>query len=114
MKVNFGSLNNYSNVARNKSVSFGSGVTNIFSDFDGTFMPVNFNQDSMVKNNPPLDKAAFASYFAGFQKLLDALKGSGSNPKLNFSIITGVSLLNSYITKETFSKFLSVYSVIAL
>lgn len=69
--------------------AFKAGVTNLFSDFDGTFMPYEWKHDSIVKNNPVINEGAFKRYFDKFKSLLDAIRGNGKEPKLNFSVTTG-------------------------
>lgn len=83
------------------NISFKAGVTNIYSDFDGTFMPQQFKHDVVVKDQPPLDKKAFQDYFNGLQKLFNKIRGDKIQPKLQFSITTGRNLpeFNYFIQK---------------
>ena len=58
------------NLNCNSYLHFGAGYTRIFSDFDGTYMPAEFNHDVLCNDNPPVDSNAFNSYFSEFGKLL--------------------------------------------
>lgn len=77
------------NSIKSYNPAFKAGVTNLFSDFDGTLMPKMWRHDSIVKNNPPINEDAFKKYFDKFKSLLDAIRGNGKEPKLNFSVTTG-------------------------
>jgi len=95
-------LINYNNIKNVKSnMSFGVGVTNLYSDFDGTFMPVEYNHDSICKSQPPIAKQQFESYFGKFREFIKKATGKKEDTKFKFSITTGRNLpeFNYYMRK---------------
>ena len=80
----------------NTALSFKAGVTEFFSDFDGTFMPHEYRHDVFCKNSadsPRHDflksgKKGFQDYFDSFDSLLSKIRGKDSD-KLSFTITTG-------------------------
>ncbi len=93
---------------RNFKPAFKAGVTEFFSDFDGTFMPHKYRHDvfcregfgsprnAFLKNG----KKGFQEYFDDFGEFLDTLRGSEKN-KLNFTITSGRNRpeYNYYMTR---------------
>lgn len=75
--------------------SFKAGVTNLFSDFDGTYMPIEWGHDAFCKyeNSPKRtallrDKKPFQDYFDAFKNFLKIAK-SENGDKFNFTLTTG-------------------------
>ena len=83
----------------NTKSSFKAGVTQIYSDFDGTFMPYEYRHDVFCNNsdNSPRHeflkngKKSFQNYFNSFADFLNKLKGK-DDKKLLFTITTGRNL----------------------
>lgn len=81
---------------RNFKPSFKAGVTEFFSDFDGTFMPHKYRHDVFCRDgagSPRHEflkngKKGFQEYFDDFGEFLDKLRGKGES-KLNFTITSG-------------------------
>lgn len=93
----------------NKNLSFKAGVTNLYSDFDGTYMPKEYKHDSMVKDTPPINRKEFGDYFDDFKNLLNRIKGKEPEPKLNFSVTTGRNLHEfNYVMQKLRDKGLEV------
>lgn len=82
----------------NSNIAFQSGQTKILSDFDGTFMPKEFNHDVICNDNPPVDKNAFNSYFDEFSRLLSP---EDENGETELTVSTGRNLFefNYYMKK---------------
>lgn len=76
-------------------INFKAGRTEVLSDFDGTFMPKEYNHDVICNDNPPVDKDSFGSYFGCFKKFLD------DDKKTSLTISTGRNLFefNYYMDK---------------
>ena len=72
-------VNNFLN-----NINFGQ--TRIISDFDGTYMPDEFNHDKVCNNKPELDCVEFSKYFSDFQDFID--ENSIDEP-LKLTISTG-------------------------
>ncbi len=83
----------------NSQLSFNAGYTKIFSDFDGTFMPVEFNHDVICNDNPPVDKDAFSAYFSDFKNILSP--DTNGKKKTELTVSTGRNLpeFNYYMKK---------------
>ena len=92
MKIS--AIQNVSN--RNTKPLFKAGVTDFFSDFDGTFMPHKYRHDVFCNNSPSSPrkeflesgKKDFQEYFDSFGEFLDTLRGKESK-KLSFTITSG-------------------------
>ena len=74
---------------------FKAGVTNLYSDFDGTFMPYEYRHDIFCmdgcnerKKFLLYRKSKFQSYFDGFKSFIEKAKGKNGD-KFNFTITTG-------------------------
>ncbi len=72
--------------------SFTAGKVNLYSDFDGTYIPAKFNHDSVCNYAPPVNKGEFKSYFDKIWELFGKLRGQGEENKFNFVITTGRNL----------------------
>ena len=78
MKIS--AIQNVSN--RNTKPLFKAGVTDFFSDFDGTFMPHKYRHDVFCNNSPSSPrkeflesgKKDFQEYFDSFGEFLDTLR----------------------------------------
>ncbi len=94
--------------SRNIKPLFKAGVTEFFSDFDGTFMPHQYRHDVFcndLPNSPRRDflksgKKDFQDYFKSFGELLGKL-GGAEGKKLNFTITSGRNRpeYNYYMTR---------------
>ena len=81
---------------RNAKPLFKAGVTDFFSDFDGTFMPHKYRHDVFCNNLPNSPRKAFLEsgkkdfqdYFDSFGEFLDTLRGK-EGKKLSFTITSG-------------------------
>lgn len=95
MKIS--SIQNLNN--KNTNASFKAGVTKIYSDFDGTFMPYEYRHDVFCNNSDDSPrheflkngKKDFQNYFDSFSEFLNKLKGK-DDKKLLFTITTGRNL----------------------
>lgn len=89
------------NLYRKNTINFGAGKTKVYSDFDGTYMPNQFNHDVICRDKPPVDKGAFQGYFDKFKKLMDTITGKGEEKKFELNITTGRNLpeFNYYMNK---------------
>ena len=87
------------NLNCNSYLHFGAGYTRIFSDFDGTYMPAEFNHDVLCNDNPPVDSNAFNSYFSEFGKLLSPEKDGKSTTELTVSTGRNLGEFNYYMKK---------------
>lgn len=91
------SIQNLNN--KNTNASFKAGVTKIYSDFDGTFMPYEYRHDVFCNNSQDSPrheflkngKESFQNYFNSFADFLNKLKGK-DDKKLLFTITTGRNL----------------------
>lgn len=81
--------------------NFGAGVTKLYTDFDGTYIPDRFTHDSVCNSIPPVNKEDFKSYFDKIWTLFGALKGNGEESKFNFVVTTGrnIAETNYYLDK---------------
>lgn len=93
MRIQSNFIKNYQN---NNMVSFKAGVTNLYSDFDNTFMPKEFNHNILVKQEQPLDKELFRKIFTPFNDFVSEMK-----EKMTFTLTSGRSY---YETKYNFDK----------
>lgn len=59
--------------------------TKIFSDFDGTYMPTQFNHDSICSTQPTVDRNKFQEYFNDFDSFL-------KSDDIDLTITTGRNL----------------------
>lgn len=90
----------------NSNIAFQSGQTKILSDFDGTFMPKEFNHDVICNDNPPVDKNAFNSYFDEFSRLLSP---EDENGETELTVSTGRNLFEfNYYMKKIKEKGLKI------
>ena len=72
--------------------NFGAGITNLYSDFDGTYIPKKYNHDSVCNHSPQVNKDEFQTAMSNTWKLFWELKGGGKEGKFNFNITTGRNL----------------------
>jgi hypothetical protein len=79
----------------NNKISFTSGVTNLYSDFDGTYMPREYRHDAFCKEGSPerinfvtKGKEPFQNHFDKFKQFLIIAKGTNKD-KFNFAITSG-------------------------
>lgn len=93
MKINAIQNNNCS--TKNNKISFTAGVTNLYSDFDGTYMPREYRHDAFCKEGSSerhdfltTGKIKFQEYFDKFKQLLLTAKGTKKD-KFNFTITSG-------------------------
>jgi hypothetical protein len=70
-------------------ISFKAGIVNLSSDFDGTYMPAEFNHDAICRDKTPVNKTKFQEHFDQFEKTANILKGNGAESKFNFSVSSG-------------------------
>lgn len=91
----------------NGNVNFTAGKTKILSDFDGTFMPKEFEHDVICNDNPPVDKDAFGAYFDKFKEFFE--KQNNDKKKTELTISTGRNLYEfNYYMKKIKEKGLSI------
>jgi len=82
--------------AKNTAIPFMAGIVNLYSDFDGTFLPHEYRHDVFCRldGQGPRDeflksgKDGFRAYFDDFQNFMNTLKGKNKD-KFNFIITTG-------------------------
>ena len=80
---------------------FGTGVTKLYADFDGTYMPDEFSHNRVCNYNPPINKKSFQDYFRPLWILFGALKGNENEKKFNFVVTTGrnIAETNYFLNK---------------
>lgn len=83
----------------NQNLPFMAGEVKILSDFDGTFMPDEFNHDVICNGSKPLDKDAFNSYFDEFQRFLSSTDDGKKTTELTISTGRNLSEFNYYMKK---------------
>ena len=83
----------------NQNLPFMAGEVKILSDFDGTFMPDEFNHDVICNSSKPLDKDAFNSYFDEFQRFLSSADDGKKTTELTISTGRNLSEFNYYMKK---------------
>ena len=72
-----------------ENINFKAGKTNLYSDFDGTYMPKEFNHDCICNKEPEVNSEEFNAYFQRLQNLFETIRGTGTERKLNFVLTTG-------------------------
>lgn len=90
MKVNMNSCG---------KLHFGAGNTKIFSDFDGTFMPKEYNHDVICNNSSPVNEDEFSSYFGEFKQLLAPEENGKKTTELTISTGRNLGEFNYYMRK---------------
>ena len=90
MKVNMNSCG---------KLHFGAGNTKIFSDFDGTFMPKEYNHDVICNNSSPVNEDEFSSYFGEFKQLLAPKENGKKTTELTISTGRNLGEFNYYMRK---------------
>ena len=81
--------------------NFGAGITNLYSNFDGTYIPQKYNHDSVCNHSPQVNKDEFQGTMEKTWELFWKLKGDGKESKFNFAITTGRNLneFNYFLNK---------------
>ena len=77
------------NLNNSKPLKFEAGKVNIYSDFDGTYMPRKYNHDSVCNKNPEVNREEFQAHFNKLYELFDKIRGNENESKLNFVLTTG-------------------------
>ena len=69
--------------------NFKAGKINLYSDFDGTYMPQKYSHDSICNKSPEVNKKEFQTHFKKLYELFNKIKGNADESKLNFVLTTG-------------------------
>ena len=88
--------------------NFGAGITNLYSNFDGTYIPQKYNHDSVCNHSPQINKAEFDNSMKKTWELFWQIKGGGEDAIKNNDVFKIFDAIGDYEVSKVGSDKVSI------